>query len=211
MANTNEGAGATTARTRNKVSKRGYINEDKSDAERIEDARGASYTLVDGDTDVRRFDYLFGESENADRMFAILGFHTKVGNVANTRLNPPNKEEAGTHDEAADDISEFLANVESGVWAERAAGGGAAQKINLDLLVDVLYEQSFAVHESTAGAKGVDPNAADLADRKAKSREKLENDKKWRAEKWNAAGIKEAYARAAGRKIASVEDALADL
>ena len=125
-------------RKRKQVSKRSYLNADGSEAERLESASGGRYTLLgaaNGD-----HDYQFGENPDFDRMCAIFGFHTKIGNVANTVLN--DKDEPGTPDDAGAAIQEFIAAAKSGTWAERAAGVGA--RIDKDALAGAIIEVAKA-------------------------------------------------------------------
>lgn len=128
-------ATATESSKRKQVSKRGFLAKDGSEAERMEEASGARYTLLDpnGNHDL---DYQFGADANADRMFAIFGFHTKIGNVANTVLN--DKEEPGTPTDAAARIKEFLDSVKAGTWAEKSEGVG--QKVDKQALAAAVVE-----------------------------------------------------------------------
>lgn len=117
-------------KTRKSISKRTYIG-----GERIDDATGAIYTLLDpaGNHD---FEYEFGKNENADRMFALFGFHTKIGNVANTVLN--DKDEPGTPSQAADDVRAFIELTQSGKWAERVSAPGT--RVNKEVLATCYVE-----------------------------------------------------------------------
>lgn len=118
-----------SASSRKKVSTRDFLNTSGEVVERIEEATGARYTLL-GDGG-KPFDKQFGQAGTPGVMFAIFGFHTKVGNVANTVLN--DKEEPGTPADAAAAIDEFIKLADEGKWAERAAGGVGA-RIDKDAL-----------------------------------------------------------------------------
>lgn len=117
---------AAAAPKRNKVSEREYINAAGDLVERIELATGARYILGEKQGDkfvpVATFDLQCGTPGNFVTMNAIMGFHTKAGNVANTVLN--DKENPGTLAQAADAIKEWIADGANGKWAERTGGGG---------------------------------------------------------------------------------------
>lgn len=128
-----------TESKRKQVSKRSYLKADGSEAERIEEANGARYTLLDtaGNHD---FDQQFGEAGKLATMCAIFGFHTKVGNVANTVLN--DKDEPGTPTDAAAAIKEFVTAADGGTWAERSTVVGA--RIDKDALAQAIVEVAQA-------------------------------------------------------------------
>lgn len=143
----------TSKSSRKQVSKRAFLAADGSEAERIEEAAGARYTLLgssgkaDG-TDAKHFDVQFGNPGSFVTMCAIFGFHTKVGNVANTVLN--DKEDPGTPDDAATAISEFISQArDAGIWAERSAGGVGA-KIDKDALAGAIVEVAAAAGKTVA-------------------------------------------------------------
>lgn len=120
---------------RKQVSKRSFITEDGDEAERMEEAQGARYTLLgtkDGET---HFDEIFDNAKSM-RMFAIFGFHTKIGNVANTVLN--DKNDPGTPDDAAEAIQAFIDDVNAGTWADRTGGVGA--RIDKDALAGAVVD-----------------------------------------------------------------------
>src|SRR5262245_4368335 len=97
--------------TKQKVSDRGFIGGDD-----MTNAKGATYSLVaqDGVDDKgkakyvamhefkRQWDITNPDSLREMLWFACFGFHTKVGNVANTVLN--NEKAPGTLDDAANAI-----------------------------------------------------------------------------------------------------------
>ncbi len=119
----------TSTSSRKKVSTRDFIDASGQPVDKIEEASGARYTLLGQGG--KAFDKQFGKAGTEGVMFAIFGFHTKVGNVANTVLN--DKDEPGTPADAAAAIDEFIAGVAGGKWAERAAGGVGA-RIDKDAL-----------------------------------------------------------------------------
>jgi hypothetical protein len=111
---------------RNKVSEREYLNSAGDTVDSVEKATGARYSLGSGKGDdfkaTKSWDYQFGAPGAVATMFAIMGWHTKLGNVANTVLN--DKENPGTLAQAAAEIDEFVSGAEQGKWAERTGGGG---------------------------------------------------------------------------------------
>lgn len=118
---------------RAKVSERTLLLADGSEAERMNDATGASYKLV---ANGRSFDYQYGANPHQDRMFGIFGFITKVGNEANSVLN--NDKEPGDADDAAVAIEEFLQGVSAGVWREVGEGAARGPKYDKDVLAAAL-------------------------------------------------------------------------
>lgn len=127
---------------RKKVSDREYINSAGDVVDRIEQATGGRYSLgkANGeDFDVTKdWDLQCGAPGTPVTMLAILGFHTKLGNVANTVLN--DKENPGTVESAAQAIDEFLALMEKGTWAERVGGGGGGLRYNPDHMAAAIAE-----------------------------------------------------------------------
>lgn len=190
------GASDAAESKRARVSKRSYLKADGSEAERIEEATGARYSLVKADPadakkflTVKDFDQQFGDAGKLETMCAIFGFHTKVGNVANTVLN--DKEEPGTPDDAADAITEFLAAAAGGTWAERSAGVGA--RIDKDALADAIVEVAAA--------------AGKTADR-AKIFARLESDPVYVRAARQVSAVASAYATKVGRATKTVDDLL---
>lgn len=119
---------------REKVSERDFILSDGAVVKRMDEAAGARYTLVDCG---KSFDYYPGKNPEMDKKFAIFGFHTKVGNVANTVLN--DKNDPGTSEDAAAEIDSWLQAVEGGTWREAGEGGPRGPKYdNAILAVAVL-------------------------------------------------------------------------
>jgi hypothetical protein len=190
QADAESGADAAESKSSRKtVSKREFLKADGSIADRMEESDGARYTLLDpaGNHDL---DYQFGANPNADKWFANFGFHTKVGNVANTVLN--DKDEPGTPGDAAAAIKEFLAGIAAGTWAERAAGG-IAVRIDKDALAGSIV----AVAES----KG---KTADYQ----KIRDKLESDPQYVRAARQVPEVATEYAKRVGKPAKSVDDLL---
>lgn len=179
--------------TKAKVSKRDYLDASGEVTKDMESAAGGRYALEGG----KAFDYIFGKSVDTDRMFAIFGFHTKVGNVANSVLN--NKDAPGDMATAGDAIAEFLDLLEGGAWTNPSAGGFA--KIDRDKLAEAI----FAVAVATGKAQASDTAYRDRA------RAKLESDKKFLATVRKVDAIAKEYARLVGAQEISVDDALAGL
>lgn len=132
---------AAATSKRKTVSKRAFLNTDGTEAERIEEATGARYTLLGTAAGEKHFDQQFGQAGAFATMCAIFGFHTKVGNVANTVLN--DKEEPGTPDDAATAIAEFVSKAQAGTWAERQEGGPGA-RIDKQALAGAIVEVAAA-------------------------------------------------------------------
>lgn len=118
---------------RQKVSDRTFIDAAGNEVEKMELASGARYTLVQAG---KSFDLQIGDAGKAGTMFGIFGFWTKIGNVANTVLN--DKDEPGTQDDAANEIADFLAGVETGTWREAGEGVGRGPKYDNAVLGAVL-------------------------------------------------------------------------
>lgn len=125
---------------REKRSERAFINAEGKEVERMEQATGARYTLGSGTSEnfaaVRSFDIQLGEAGSPATMYAVFGFHTKIGNVANTVLN--DKDEPGTVEDAAASIEEFMASVGGGVWREAGEGGVRGPKYDNAILAEAL-------------------------------------------------------------------------
>lgn len=145
---------------RQKVSERAFIDAAGAEVDRMEQATGARYTLVQAG---KSFDLQLGAAGAPATMFGVFGFWTKVGNVANTVLN--DKDEPGTPQDAASEIEDFLAGVEAGTWREAGEGAiGRGPKYDNDVLAHVL------VAALGSAAKGdVAYYAARLADNKGES------------------------------------------
>lgn len=116
-----------------RISQRDFIDADGNEVERMELATGARYTLVEVG---KSFDLQLGKAGDPATMFAIFGFHTKIGNVANTVLN--DKDAPGTADDAASDIADFIEQATGGVWREAGEGGGRGPKYDNAILAAAL-------------------------------------------------------------------------
>lgn len=178
------------ASKRKQVSKRDFLLADGTVAERIEEATGARYTLLapSGNKD---FDQQFGEAGKLATMCAIFGFHTKVGNVANTVLN--DKDEPGSPDDAAKEIEAFIAAANTGTWAERAAGGVGA-RIDKDALAAAIVTVAEA-----GGKTGVDYQ---------KIRDRLESDAQYVRAARQVPAVANEYATRVGKATKSIDDLL---
>ncbi len=118
---------------RQKVSERTFVDANGVEVDRMEQATGARYTLVGIG---KSFDLQIGVAGAAGTMFGVFGFWTKIGNVANTVLN--DKDSPGTPDEAATEIEDFLAGIETGTWREAGVGIGRGPKYDNAVLAAVL-------------------------------------------------------------------------
>lgn len=123
---------------RQKRSKRDFIDADGNTVKRMEEAVGARYTVLDHGEEVDSFEHIFGGPGNPTTMFAIMGFHTKVGNVLNSVLN--DKDNPGTPEQAAKAVNEWLTGVDQGTWAERAEGVGGTSRIDRDILAQCVAQ-----------------------------------------------------------------------
>lgn len=140
--------------TKQKVSERDYLDAQGNPVDRIEQATGARYSIGRKEGDdfkvLKSFDAQFGQPGTLATMCAILGFHTKAGNVANTVLN--DKDAPGSLDDAAGEIATWQKDAESGKWSERVGGGGGGLR----------YDPAVMA-ESIAKAKGENDPAPYLA------------------------------------------------
>lgn len=178
-----------SARTRKQVSKRGFLLGNNP-VDKIEEADGASYTLLDpnGNHDIVSGE--LGQPGKFATMCAIFGFHTKVGNVANTILN--DKDEPGTPADAKAAIAEFIESANDGTWAERAGGVGA--KVDKDALCNAI------VTVATAGGKQVDQAAI---------RQKLEDDPAYVRKARQVPAVATEYSKLVGKSTKTIDDLLA--
>jgi hypothetical protein len=191
-----------------KRSTRYFIDAQGNEVDRMEQATGAGYTLVDGERTVRSWEAQYApviaacEAANVDWhdcvFHAIFGRHTKCGNVANTVLN--DKDSPGTPDEAAEAVTEHLDNCALGIWREAAEGVARGPKYDPALAGRAIYE--------AAKAEGFDVSRLDpttLAERYA-------TDKAFAAKMRGRAPFQVAYHRLAaesGKAAAGVGDLLA--
>lgn len=181
----------TSESSRRKVSQRSYLDSQGADCDRIEEATGARYTLLDPNGN-HNFDEQFGAAGNWATMNAIFGFHTKIGNVANTVLN--NKEEPGTPADAANAIKEFIAAAKDSkepTWAERSTGVGV--RIDKEALAGAI------VAVATAAGKAADYAAI---------RQRLEEEPAYVRKARQVPAVASEYASRVGKVAVTVEDLL---
>lgn len=120
-----------------KRSDRYYIDSAGDEAERMELATGAGYSLVSADgSEVQAFERQFGKPADSTTMHACLGWWTKLGNVANTVLN--DKSDPGTIDDAALAITEHVELTEKGIWREIDTTVARGPKYDKDTLAGAL-------------------------------------------------------------------------
>lgn len=178
-------------RERKEVSSRDFLDTAGNVVDKIEEATGARYTLKETG---QNFDMQFGEAGKPGTMFAIFGFHTKVGNVVNTVLN--DKNEPGDATDAGASATEFLTLIQQGKWAERAAGG-AAVRIDKDALANAIV----TVAQNSTPPKQVDQAAI---------RQKLEDDPTFVRTARQVPAIAQEYAKLTG-KAKTVDELLGSL
>lgn len=145
---------AETAAKRKAVSKRDFIDAAGAVVDKIEEATGSRYVLLDKQPDGSPghvFDYQCGEVGKLTTMAAIFGLQTKIGNVANTVLN--DKDEPGTPADAAAAIKEWLTQVEGGTWAERTTGGPGV-RVDKPALAGAIVAVAIAAGKATAEQEG---------------------------------------------------------
>lgn len=122
---------SNTTMARKNVSNRKYLTADGSKSVGPAASGKVVYELLNADGTVHTpFEY-------AGDPLAQFGFVTKVGNVANSVLNG---DDPGTVDDAAGDITEFLAGLANGVWREPGEGRARGPKFDKDLLASVLFD-----------------------------------------------------------------------
>lgn len=181
--------GQESTRTRKQVSKRLFLDSagDMPDGINIDNAAAARYQLLDPNGD-HNVDFDPDENPQLTRKFAMFGFHTKIGNVANTVLN--DKDDPGTPSDAAAAIREWMAQAAQGTWAERAVGGPGA-RIDRDALAGAIVE--------VAQSKGrTMDHAAVLA--------KLESDAAYLRAARQVPEVATAYATRVGKQQKSIDD-----
>jgi len=186
-------ADETATTKRKSVSDRGYVDSNGQPVNKIEEATGARYSLLDanGDKTVEFVEQL-GPAGSFTTMCAIFGFHTKVGNVANTVLN--DKDEPGTPDDAGAAITDFIAGAKDTsdpTWAER--GGGVAIRVDKDALARAIV--------------AVAAKSGKTAD-EAKIRAKLESDKGYMRTARQVPAVATEYAAQVGKAVKSIDDLL---
>lgn len=141
-----QGSDAPETSKRKSVSKRSFIDQAGTEVDKIEEATGSRYVLLDPAGN-HTFDYQCGEAGKLATMAAIFGLQTKIGNVANTVLN--DKDEPGTPADAAGAIKEWLTQVEGGLWAERTTGGPGV-RVDKPALAGAIVAVAIAAGKATA-------------------------------------------------------------
>lgn len=103
---------------RAKRSDRYFVDANGEEVERMEQATGAGYSLVNGDgSEIKSWEMQSGlPAGSTVTMHFVFGWWTKIGNVINTVVN--NKDEPGTLDDAALAATEHVTNCENGIWRE---------------------------------------------------------------------------------------------
>lgn len=198
QAESETGAGETeAAKSRKKVSVRDFLGPDGAVVDTMELAAGARYALLVPGEANHNFDQQFGEAGKIETMCAVFGWHTKLGNVANTVLNAA--ENAGNPEAptlASQELTAYIAQLAAGVWREPGKGGvGIA--VNKDALAEAIVQ--FA----EANGKTID---------KAKVRQKVDDDPKWSRAMRQDDAVAKLYAAIVGTTPAkSASELLADL
>lgn len=129
----------TTSKNK-RVSKRDFLDASGQVVDKIGEATGARYTLLGTG---KEFDIDFSDASmwgpgRPGTMCAIFGYHTKVGNVANTVLN--DKDSPGSAEDAGDECEAWLDGLDKGVWREAAEPGTRGPKYDNAILAVVLLE-----------------------------------------------------------------------
>lgn len=191
---------ATTAK-RKSVSKRDFIDASGAIVDKIEEATGSRYVLLDP-AGPHTFDYQCGEAGKLTTMAAIFGLQTKIGNVANTVLN--DKDEPGTPADAASAIKAWLTQVEGGTWAERTTGGPGAR-------VDKPALAGAIVAVAIASGKADAANEADLFATISKRLEEGWTERNLTAEQYvrqvrQVPAVAQEYATRVGKTAKSIDD-----
>jgi hypothetical protein len=180
---------------RKQVSKRLFLNTQGTEVDKMEEATGARYVLL-GASGNKSFDQQFGNAGELATMCAIFGYHTKLGNVANSVLN--DKDEPGTPDDAAEAITAFL-GASPFVWAERT-GGGVGVRVDKDALAGAIVEVALATGKLDAAARD---------DKYAAIRQRLEEDPQYVRAARSVPQVAQAYATRVGKATKTVDDLLA--
>lgn len=122
---------------RKNVSNRLYQDADGKKSVGPDKAGRVVYQLLAADGKSVHTEFTLDKDSPGVFPFAQFGFVTKVGNVANSVLNA---DDAGTVDDAAADIKEFLDGIANGLWREPGEGRAKGPKFDKDLLAEVLYQ-----------------------------------------------------------------------
>jgi hypothetical protein len=192
---------AETVSKRKSVSKRDFIDPTGNVVDKIEDATGSRYVLLDPAGN-HTFDYQCGEAGKLTTMAAIFGLQTKIGNVANTVLN--DKDEPGTPTDAASAIKAWMSQVEGGTWAERTTGGPGAR-------VDKAALAGAIVAVAIASGKADAANEATLFETISKRLEEGWTERNLTAEQYvrqvrQVPAVAQEYATRVGKQAKSIDD-----
>jgi hypothetical protein len=124
---------ATEAK-RGKVAERDWINAAGDAVKNEAEATGGRYTFVRTGQSIER---QFGDAGQPATMCAIMGWHTKVGNIVNSIIN------AADYDGVSDpmpDVAEWDAGLENGVWREVGESAARGPKYDKDVLAGALLD-----------------------------------------------------------------------
>jgi hypothetical protein len=175
-----------------KVAEHGLINVNGGEAEKMEDAIGATYTLLaNGKTLTWRYDEATGDEK---RMLALMGWKTKATNETSQARN--NEKGPATPDEQFAAAEEFFTTLRAdGIWTRERVGGVGA-KLDHDAL------EAAIVKVATDSGKTV------TAEKRAEIKQKLAEDPKYVAKVQTNDDVRAAYKAIVGRPSASVDDLL---
>ena len=200
----NDAPDTASDKKRKQVSKREFLlilNGTTAVVDKIEEANAARYTLLVPSGNVDKDSPVLGSPGAFETMCAIFGFHTKVGNVANTVLN--DKDEPGTPVDAGDEIDDFISKAKPsdgtpGVWSERTTGGVGA-RIDKDALAAAIVAVALAGGAITAAQEG---------DTYAKVRDRLEKEPAYVRGARGVPDVAREYATRVGKVTKTVADLL---
>lgn len=167
-----------TESSRTSRATREFIDEAGNKVEDKMDAKGARYTLK---SNGKKVELMFGANP-ATFALAAMGFVTKIGNVVNTVVNGPDQ---GSDDDAYDAATEWLDQLNGGVWREKVEGVGVA-RIDKDALARAIVEVKPQDH--------------------AKVRERLETDAAFVRKVRQHTKVRELYEQYVGKPAVSDED-----
>lgn len=129
---TNDEVTSAAATAKRAVAKHELLDGPNGSAARMEDATGYRYTVLENGKSFE-LDYA-SLSEDAKRMLCLFGAKTKATNEA-SRVRQDN----GSADDQLEAIDEVFEQIASGVWREKAEGGGGS-RTDKALLAQVLVE-----------------------------------------------------------------------
>lgn len=180
---------------RKAVSKRNFIGPNDAEVDKIEEATGMQYVLLDPAGN-HTFNVQLGEAGKLATMAAVFGLQTKIGNVANTVLN--DKDEPGSPTDAAAAIKEWLAQVEGGTWAERTTGGVGA-RVDKDALAGAILAVAIA------GGKFV-ADSPEAGAAYSKVRDRLENEPQYVRAARQVPDVAREYATRVGKAAKTIDE-----